>query len=133
METELSASADWDPATSPNAYFTMYTAMNHPNSEATSGYDFVGYDFSTGLYVEVDKDTCVDVDFEDGSSETVCGKVELDPSEDGTGYVYRTADFREDQGSRFAFIVGNAWWYEDFPNLDLNLMKEGFEWEGSEG
>jgi hypothetical protein len=33
-----------------------------------------------------------------------------------------------DVGTRTAFISGSAWWYEDFPNLDLSMMSEGFSW-----
>jgi len=130
MTTQMESYDWWDSDTDPYSYFTMYTAMNHPSDDESSGYDFIGYDFSTGLYVEVDEDACVDVDYDDGTTETVCGRFKIAPSEDGTGYVYRTADFREDEGSRFAYVVGNAWWYEDFPNLDLDMMKEGFDMTG---
>ncbi len=123
MSTELLGTDWWDETTDPYSYFTMYTAMNHPNEDVSEGWDFIGYDFSGGLYVEVDKDVCVDSSVGGG---TVCGEVQFDPADEDFVYNYRKADFREDEGERFAFIMGNAWWYEDFPNLDLDLMKEGF-------
>ena len=121
MTAQYEDSDGWDVETDPYSYFTMYTAMNHPSEEEALGWDFVGYDFTSGLFVEVDRYSCTyDPGFE------VCGEVQIDPSTDGSGYVYRTGDFREDVGERFAFVTGSAWWYEDFPNLDLDLMKEGF-------
>ena len=31
----------------------------------------------------------------------------------------------EDDGSRYAYTMGWSYWYEDFPNLDLDIMTEG--------
>jgi hypothetical protein len=60
-------------------------------------------------------------------------------------YYYVWDDYTEDAGDRDAHLVGNAWWYEDFPNLDLSILKEvgegesdpdvdidflAFEWDG---
>ena len=58
-------------------------------------------------------------------------------SSDGETAVWQVAVVlvlpRARQGAeQFIFVVGNAWWYEDFPNLDLGLMKEGFEFDGAE-
>jgi hypothetical protein len=137
LSSELSERFDgytwWDSEVDPYSYFTMYTAMNHPNEESALGYDFVGYDFSSGLYISVDESVCVEVEDAEGEvTEVVCGQYEIEPSEDGSGFVYKTADFREDIGSRYAYVSGNASWYEDFPNLDLTQLKEGFEFDGAE-
>ena len=41
-------------------------------------------------------------------------------------YAYAQGNFHEDIGSRYGFIISSAWWYEDFPVLDLDLMGAGF-------
>ena len=130
MTDELTDADWWDDEVHPYTYFTMYTAMNHPSDEATSGYDFVGYDFTRAQYVEVDESVCAErIDSTTGEvTEEVCGQFLYEMTEDGSGYYYEPGDFREDVGSRYAFVNGRAWWYEDFPNLDLSLMREGFEW-----
>jgi hypothetical protein len=123
----------WDATTDPYSYLTMYTAMNHPNSESTLGYDFVGYDFSIGLYVEADPDSCAEVLDADGEvAEVICGEFQIEDGDEAGSYQYKLGDHREDVGSRYAYIRGDAWWYEDFPNLDLNQMKEGFEFDAPE-
>jgi hypothetical protein len=133
MTARLEETDWWDDEVDAYTYFTMYTAMNHPNDESALGYDFVGYDFSTGYYVSVDEDECVEVEDEDGAvASVVCGQFEVEPTEDGSGMMYKAADFREDMGERYAFVSGSAWWYEDFPNLDLTQLTEGFEFDGAE-
>ena len=111
----------------PYSYHTMYTAMNHPSSESASGYNFVGYDFTLSYYVDVDPDSCIENLDEEGEVEsTTCGEVLFEESDDGETFYYQQGNFNTDVGSRFALVKGNAWWYEDFPNLDLSMMGEGF-------
>ena len=114
----------WDPEIDPYGNFTSYTAMNHPDEDAEDGYNFIGYDFTRSLFVEVDRSSCVDLLGEDGTvSETVCGEVMFEASEDGGAtYPFKISDLREDVGSRYAYIHSAAVWYEDFPNLDLDMM-----------
>jgi hypothetical protein len=128
MTTELTASEWWDDETDPYAYHTMYTAMNHPSDESADGYNFIGYDFTSSLYVDVDPDSCVEVPDEDGEvAEVVCGEVQFEEAGADGSVPYKTGNFNMDDGSRFAFVIGNSWWYEDFPNLDLGNMQAGFE------
>ncbi len=37
------------------------------------------------------------------------------------------SDVTEDVGTRYGYNSGNAYWYEDFPNLDLDILSEGVE------
>ena len=118
----------WDPTVDPYTLVTMFTAMNHPSEESPSGYDFIGYDFTYGLYVEADPETCVEITDEAGEvAEVICGAFQVEEGDEAGSYMYKFGDYRENEGSRYAFIRGDAWWYEDFPNLDLSIMGEGFE------
>ena len=130
MTDELTDTDWWDDEVHPHTFFTMYTAMNHPNEESANGYDFVGYDFTRAQYAEVDESVCADFPAEEGEeAETVCGAFVIEwTDETETSYYYEAGDFRENVGERYAFVSGSAWWYEDFPNLDLSIMTEGFEW-----
>ena len=70
-------SSTWDPDVDPYSYHTMYTAMNHPG-DGSEGYNFIGYDFTSSLYVDVDPTSCVDRLDEDGELvSTTCGEVLL--------------------------------------------------------
>jgi len=124
--TETYEAADWwEPESDPFSYLSMYVAMNHPDDEATSGYNFVGYDFNTAYYAEVDMDECMEnLDEETGEVlGTTCGGIVVDED----GYLV-PGNHNVDVGSRTAFISASAWWYEDFPNLDLEILGEGFSW-----
>jgi hypothetical protein len=117
----------WDPDTDAFSYFSMYTAMNHPNDESASGYDFVGYDWNSAFYVDADSSVCqdlVDEETEEVYGEA-CGLVSVIEGEDGP--VYGAGNFNVDVGNRYAYVQGGAWWYEDFPNLDLSIMGEGYD------
>jgi hypothetical protein len=120
-------SSTWDPDVDPYSRLTMYTAMNHPSEESTEGYNFIAYDFTTALYVDVDPTSCVENLDDAGEVEsTTCGEVLFEESEDGESFPYQQGNHTENVGSRYAFLLGSAWWYEDFPNLDLSIMGEGF-------
>jgi hypothetical protein len=125
MTAELTSTDWWEEDTDAYTYHTMYTAMNHP-SDSEAGYSFIGYDFASSLYVEADPDSCVEITDEAGEVEqVVCGEPLTEEREDGT--YYKTGNFNLDVGTRFGYVIGNAWWYEDFPNLDLSNMAAGFE------
>ncbi len=83
-----------------DSMFTQFIAVNHP---AGDGYDFKAYDWTTGFLWEMDLDT---------AAVTV----------DDKGYLVL-----EDNFDRGGYTSGSAYWYEDFPNLDYSLLKEGVE------
>jgi hypothetical protein len=123
------ASTDWwaDDLDAQGSYHTQYIAVNHP-AETDLGYNFVAYDWTSAIMVNVDAESCVDaatgeVITSDVESETkVCGEV-MTVEEDGAAN-YDLADQNENFGSRNVYVQGSSWWYEDYPNLDLDLMKE---------
>ena len=122
-------STDWwaDDADAQSSYHTQYIAVNHP-AETDLGFNFVAYDWTSAIMVNVDPEKCVDVesgevvDADPESTTQVCGEV-LTVEEDGEP-VYDLADQNENFGSRQVYVSGSSWWYEDYPNLDLSLMKE---------
>ena len=123
--TETSADwEDWDDEVDPYFYLSGYIAMNHPNSETELGYDFVGYDFNSGIYSGVDMDLCADREDAEGEVTTICGGLTVDDE----GY-YEKGNHNVDVGMRHGYFQSSAWWYEDFPNLDLEIMTEGFTWD----
>ena len=127
--TDEFTSTDWwaDDADAQGSYHTQYIAVNHP-ADTDLGYNFVAYDWTSAIMVAVDPESCVDastgeVITSDVESETkVCGEV-LTVEEDGAAN-YDLADQNENFGSRQVYVQGSSWWYEDYPNLDLSLMKE---------
>ena len=132
MSEQYAESAAEDPdfaeywETAQYSYFTQYIAMNHPNADEPSGYDFIAYDWTTSLYIESDKDVCEDIVDEEGTVvETVCGKFVIEEGDTPGSYQYVFADVTDTTSDRFGYVSGSAWWYEDFPNLDLTLLKEG--------
>ena len=58
---------------------------------------------------------------------TVCGEPLTEVRDDGVHFIL--GDFNVDVGSRFGFIIGGAWWFEDFTSLDLSNMGAGFDME----
>lgn len=91
----------WDPddvAAYPETIFTQAVAINHPDG---AGVSFVGHDWSSAILYQVDPET-------------------LTPVFDGDGYAV-PATSRDGVG----LAVGHARWLEDFPLLDLGLLKEG--------
>jgi hypothetical protein len=115
---------DWDEDVDPYAYFTGYIAMNHPEPTSDLGYNFVGYDFNPGYFSEIDMDLCAErvIDAE-GTTEEVCGGLVVDDED-----MLVPGNHNIDVGSRRGYFTSWAWWYEDFPNLDLDIMGEGFDW-----
>lgn len=92
----------------------MYVAINHPSTTEPAGYDFVPYDWGSALFFEA--------------------TVETFPLYDAYGTFYApvamatvTADnllvYGTPRGD--AFVRGIPYWFEDYPNLDLSLLKEG--------
>ena len=65
------------------------------------------------------------LDEEGEVAEVVCGQPLTEELDDGT--YYKQGNFNTNVGTRYAFVRGNAWWYEDFPNLDLSNMGAGFD------
>ena len=127
MTTAYSESDSWD-AEAEASYHTQYIAINHP-SDTDLGYNFVAYDWTSAIFVEADPTTCVEAgEYEEGSladealngAEEVCGLIMTETTDDGT--MYDLGDHSLNVGSRYGYVQGNAWWYEDFPNLDLNLL-----------
>jgi hypothetical protein len=116
---ELSSYEWWDDAVHSHSYFTNYTAMNHPEPGSSLGYDFIGYDYTRGAFFQADPTICFE-------GTEVCGAVKLEPGDEPGSYFYIDGNFDEDIGSRYGFIKSTAWWFEDFPVLDLDMMGEGF-------
>ena len=101
-----------------DAFMSQYIAINHP--DGAGGYTFTAYDWNTALLVETDYNECQTVDGTSTSFD-VCGMVQIE-EQDG-GYVYVLGDVTDQP--IHAYMNGSAYWYEDFPNLDLSLLKEG--------
>ena len=81
-----------------------------------------------GLLIGSHKDVCEEVVDESGEVlTTVCGLVETEENDEGTGYQYVLDNINEDAGTRYNYMQGNAYWYEDFPNLDLDILGEGVD------
>ncbi len=76
---------------------------------------------------EADPDSCQDYEGTDEDGEEVtytqCGEVTIEEADGGYQYVWE--DIYSNEGERFGYVSGSAWWYEDFPNLDLSIMGEG--------
>ncbi len=87
----------WDPTTYDEygpSMFTQFVAVNHPDDS------FVGYNWNTGLLWEMDLEA---------------GLV----TSDEEGYLIPATDFAVG-----GYTTGNAYWYEDFPNLDMTNLKD---------
>jgi len=104
-----------------NAYMTQYVAINHPNASESSGFDFIGYDWNYAFMVDVDMEICESIEYQDGSVEEICGEFKVNP-EDNT-YVFGNTNL----DPRLGYVRGGSFWLEDFPNLDLNLLKLGYD------
>ena len=83
--------------------FASYIAVNHP--DGSGGYDFIAYDWTTSILWQWD---------------TSSGEVLTD--NEG---VLVGQDFNDPVLS--GWVSSYAYWYEDFPALDLSLLKEGVE------
>ena len=68
-------------------------------------------------------DSCEEFLYSDGTTVEICGEARLD-YRDGS-YYFRPYDVTRDIGSRQALMRGTSYWFEDFPNLDLDIMTEG--------
>ena len=79
------------------------------------------------MYVAADPSSCVEILDEDDDVIEVCGEPLTEWRDDGE--YYALGDFTADVGTRFGYIIGNAWWYEDFASLDLSEMGAGFDLE----
>ena len=93
------------------SYMTQYVAMNHPNSSADDGYDFIGYDWNYGAAFQFDAAT---------------GELPTEPCEDDpeTECLIR-ANVQENAGTNQALIRSGSFWLEDFPNIDLEGLQLG--------
>ncbi len=75
-----------------------YIGMLHP--AGVDNYDFIGYDWTVSYTFEMDDIGIVSVDEENRFTEI------------------ESADFKH------AFVNSSAYWYEDFPNLDLDHLRD---------
>ena len=92
-----------------NGFITQYIHINHQDSSADEGFDFSGYDWNSGRMVNYAAD----------------GTLGLIPcSYDESIDCY---DMAVDAipGERNALVLGDAYWYEDFPNIDFDLLALG--------
>lgn len=77
--------------------FTMFIAVNHPDE--TGGHTLEGFNWTTGLLFEMDTSGVVTVKDEAFVSE-------MDVESGG-------------------FVMGRPYWFEDVPNLDFGILKDG--------
>ena len=91
-----------------NAYFTQYIAVNHGN-------DFTAYDWASSIFIEADPNEC-------DSNSGVCGLIQTQSVSGNEEYVL--GNLNQNIGSRYGYVQGTAWWYEDFPNLDFNTLQD---------
>jgi hypothetical protein len=125
MTSEFESTDWWADETDLQAsYFTQYIAMNHPSADG--GYTFIGYDWTSSIYVDADPEQCASYEYEDAEgnvvSEEVCGMVLTEEVEGQTNYAL--GDVYDVVNPRYGYVQGSAWWYEDYPNLDLDIMKD---------
>ena len=125
MTAELESSDWWaDDAEAQNSYFTQYISINHPNEDG--GYKFIGYDWTSSIFVAADSEECAELEGTDADgnpvSEEYCGLVETEEVDGGASYVF--GDVYDVVNPQYGYVQGSAWWYEDFPNLDLDIMKD---------
>ncbi|MEC7987791.1 MAG: hypothetical protein VX278_21665 [Myxococcota bacterium] len=87
-------------------FVTQYVHINHPNSASASGYDFTGYDwnYATLSYMNAD-DTIASIPCAYDTTQT-CYDLVQDPYD----------------ASLNVFVVSNAYWFEDIPNIDFSLL-----------
>ena len=89
--------------------------MNHPNSEEPEGFDFIPYDWTTTIHFQ---GTSMETDVTDSSGETTTEQlIQVAVDTDDT-LLFGDPD---EPGLRRMF----TYWYEDFPNLDLDILREG--------
>ena len=125
MTAEFEGSDWWaDDAEAQQSYFTQYISINHPNEDG--GYKFIGYDWTSSIFVAADSEECAELESTDPDgnpvSEEYCGLVETEEVDGGTNYVF--GDVYDVVNPQYGYVQGSAWWYEDFPNLDLDIMKD---------
>jgi len=91
-----------------DSYFSHFISVNHP-AQNEAGYEFLGYDWNSATFfgVEDDGTTQTEPCFGDDASEC---------------FVFTDAST---PGARYGLTMGDAYWYEDYPNLDFNLLGEG--------
>ena len=84
-----------------DSMFGIYQAVNHP--DGSGGYDFIAYDWGYSNLYTWDSDTH-EIDVDDKGF-LVTGNIG-DPNPQG-------------------YVSSGSYWYEDFPNLDLSMLKDG--------
>lgn len=100
-----------------NSYMSQYIAVNHP--DGAGGYTFTAYDWNSALLVETDYSVCADFDDGSGGTVEICGECQIDAD----AGVFILDDVNDQPIHNY--ILGNSFWFEDFPNLDLSILKEG--------
>jgi hypothetical protein len=88
--------------------YTQHIAINHP--DGAGGYDFIAYDWTAGTMFQHDATTL---------------EQPTEPCEDDpTASCLIPVDFSSTDPI-VGYTRGYAYWYEDFPNLDLTILGEG--------
>lgn len=85
--------------------YSQYIAVNHPVGD---GVDFTAYDWNAAFLWQWDD---------------VGGEVLTETTDDGDVYIGQDVQ----SGNASGFTVGYARWYEDFPHLDLDALRDGVE------
>lgn len=93
-----------------DSYLTQFIAINHED-----GYHY--YDWSAALLVDTDFTECKTIDNGTGATDEICGLLQVD----GDQYVLADAT----QSPIHDYMTGFSYWFEDLPNLDLTILKDG--------
>ena len=92
-----------------------FVAMNHPNSEEPEGFDFIPYDWTTTIHFQGES---IEADVTDSTGETTTEQLIQVAVDSDSRLIFGDPD---EPGLRRMY----AYWFEDFPNLDLNILREG--------
>ena len=89
------------------AFVSQYIHINHPDASSDEGYDFTGYDWNYARLAGLNEDETLSVV----------------PCEwDETLECYDLIPY---DGAQNVFSVSDAFWYEDFPNIDFDILQLG--------
>ena len=92
-----------------NAFVTEFIHINHGDSSSEDGYDFTGYDWNYANLAKLNNDGTI-------------GSIPCSWDESRECYDLVSESY---DGAQNIFVASNAFWYEDFPNMDFDILKLG--------